>query len=85
MVIRLLFVNVNDSVLTQSLHLFPITICHLPLVSLLHLLILSLPNIVHEALSHLGWRNAMVNEMQALHNNGMWDLVSLPISKKAIG
>ena len=32
----------NVNVLTQSLRLFPITICRLPLVPLLHLLILSL-------------------------------------------
>ena len=27
----------------------------------------------------------MVNEMQALDNNGTWDLVPLPTGKKAIG
>ena len=31
---------------------------------------ISLPNTVHEALSHPGWRNAMVNEMQTLDDNG---------------
>ena len=41
--------------------------------------------IVHEALFHPGWRSAMVDEMQALDDNDMWDLVPLPTSKKAIG
>ena len=67
--------------LTQSLHFFPITICCLPLVSLLHLLILSLPNTVREALSHPGWRYAMVDERQALDDNGIWNLVPLPTTK----
>ena len=31
---------------------------------------ISLPNTVREALSHPGWRNARVNEMQALDDNG---------------
>ena len=46
---------------------------------------ISLPNIVREALSHPGWGNAMVDEMQALDDNGTWDLVPLPTGKKAIG
>ncbi|RVW49109.1 Retrovirus-related Pol polyprotein from transposon RE1 [Vitis vinifera] len=35
----------------------------------------SLPKSTHEALSHPGWRQAMVDEMAALHSNGTWDLV----------
>ena len=46
---------------------------------------ISLPNIVCEALSHPSWLSAMVDEMQALDDNGMWDFVPLPTSKKAIG
>ncbi|RVX01611.1 Retrovirus-related Pol polyprotein from transposon TNT 1-94 [Vitis vinifera] len=38
----------------------------------------SLPKSTSEALSHLGWRQTMVDEMAALHSNGTWDLVSLP-------
>ncbi|RVW77211.1 Retrovirus-related Pol polyprotein from transposon RE1 [Vitis vinifera] len=38
----------------------------------------SLPKSTHEALSHPGWRKAMVDEMAALHSNGTWDLVVLP-------
>ena len=36
---------------------------------------ISLPNIVREALSHHGWRSVMADEMQALDDNGTWDLV----------
>ncbi|RVW65566.1 Retrovirus-related Pol polyprotein from transposon RE1 [Vitis vinifera] len=32
-----------------------------------------------------GWRQAMVDEMGALHSNGTWDLVDLPSSKSTIG
>ena len=46
---------------------------------------ISLPNTVCEALSHPGWINAMVNEMQASYDNGTWDLVPLPTGKKVFG
>ena len=46
---------------------------------------ISLLKTVHEALSHPGWRSAMVEEMQALDDNGTWNLVQLPTGKKAIG
>ena len=36
------------------------------------------PQTVHEALSHSGWKQAMVEEMVALHSSGTWDLVTLP-------
>ncbi|RVW70964.1 Retrovirus-related Pol polyprotein from transposon RE1 [Vitis vinifera] len=32
-----------------------------------------------EALSHPGWRQAMIDEMIALHSNGTWDLVFYPL------
>ncbi|RVW73804.1 Retrovirus-related Pol polyprotein from transposon RE1 [Vitis vinifera] len=38
-----------------------------------------------EALSHPGWRQAMVDEMVALHSNGTWDLVVLPSGKSTVG
>ena len=44
-----------------------------------------LPNKVYEALAHLGWRSAMIEEINALTDNGTWDLVRLPIGKKVIG
>ncbi|RVW69943.1 Retrovirus-related Pol polyprotein from transposon TNT 1-94 [Vitis vinifera] len=45
----------------------------------------SLPKGTHEALSHPGWRQAMVDEMAALHSNGTWDLVVLPPGKSTVG
>ncbi|RVW21529.1 Retrovirus-related Pol polyprotein from transposon TNT 1-94 [Vitis vinifera] len=44
----------------------------------------SLPKSTHEALSHPGWRQAMVDEMAALHSNGTWDLVVLPPGKSTV-
>ncbi|RVX14655.1 Retrovirus-related Pol polyprotein from transposon RE1 [Vitis vinifera] len=44
----------------------------------------SLPKSTHEALSHPGWRQAMVDEMTALHSNGTWDLVVLPSGKSTV-
>ncbi|RVW90427.1 Retrovirus-related Pol polyprotein from transposon RE2 [Vitis vinifera] len=35
----------------------------------------------HEALSHLGWRQAMVDEMAALHSNGTWILLFYPLAR----
>ncbi|RVX09440.1 Retrovirus-related Pol polyprotein from transposon RE2 [Vitis vinifera] len=32
-----------------------------------------------------GWRQAMVDEMAALHSNGTWDLIVLPTNKSTIG
>ncbi|XP_071900983.1 uncharacterized protein [Coffea arabica] len=46
---------------------------------------ISHPKTVHEALSHPGWRNAMIEEMNALDGNDTWNLVNLPAGKKAIG
>ncbi|RVX13401.1 Vacuolar protein sorting-associated protein 53 A [Vitis vinifera] len=45
----------------------------------------SFPKSTSEALSHLGWQQAMVDEMAALHSNGTWDLVSLPLGKSTVG
>ena len=39
-------------------------------------MVLTLPKSTHETLSHPGWRQAMVDEMAALHSNGTWDLCS---------
>ncbi|KAL6323827.1 hypothetical protein AAG906_003448 [Vitis piasezkii] len=46
---------------------------------------ISLPKSTPEALSHPGWRQAMVDEMAALHSNGTWDLVVLPSGKSTVG
>ena len=39
----------------------------------------------YEALAHPGWRSAMIEEMDALTDNGTWDLACLHAGKKAIG
>ena len=44
-----------------------------------------LPHIVREAFSHPGWCSAILEQMQALDDNGTWDLVFLPTGKKDIG
>ena len=46
---------------------------------------ISLRNKVFEALAHPSWRSAMIGEMDALTDNGTWDLVCLLAGKKAIG
>ena len=46
---------------------------------------ISWSNKVSEALAHPIWRNAMIEEMDALTDNGTWDLVRLPAEKKVIG
>ncbi|RVW54229.1 Retrovirus-related Pol polyprotein from transposon TNT 1-94 [Vitis vinifera] len=45
----------------------------------------SLPKSTPEALSHPGWRQAMVDEMVVLHSNSTWDLVVLPSGKFTVG
>ena len=37
-----------------------------------------------ETLSHLGWKQAMTEEMDALYSNDTWELVTLPL-KSLIG
>ena len=46
---------------------------------------ISLPNKASEALTHPGWRSVIIEEMDALTDNGTWDLVRLPDEKKVIG
>ena len=45
----------------------------------------SIPKTVQEALSHPGWRNAMIEYMNVLDANGTQDLVNLQTGKKSIG
>lgn len=45
----------------------------------------SIPKTTGEAMSDPGWRQAMVDEMAALHSNGTWDLVPLPDGKTTVG
>ena len=46
---------------------------------------ISIPKTTGEALSHSGWRQAMIDEMSALHKSGTWELVSLPAGKSTVG
>ena len=46
---------------------------------------ISLSNTFQEALSHPGWRSAIIEEMHAMNENGTWNLVHLPTEKKVIG
>ncbi|RVW83299.1 Retrovirus-related Pol polyprotein from transposon RE1 [Vitis vinifera] len=48
-------------------------------------LLIALKKSTSEALSHPGWRQAMVDEMAALHSNDTWDLVVLPSGKSTVG
>ena len=45
----------------------------------------SIPNHVQEALSNPNWKNAIVEEMKAVHKNGTWKLAELPRGKKTVG
>ena len=46
---------------------------------------ISLPNKVFEALTHPGWCSAMIEDMDALIDNGTCDLVRLHAGKKVMG
>ena len=45
----------------------------------------TIPKTVCEALAHLGWRQAMTDELSALHNSETWELVPLPSRKSIVG
>ncbi|RDX81696.1 hypothetical protein CR513_37596, partial [Mucuna pruriens] len=49
------------------------------------LLSVSIPNSPGEALSHLKWQQAMINEMCALQSSGTWEPVPLPVRKFVVG
>ena len=40
---------------------------------------------MHEALSHSGWKQAMIEKMDALHSTSTWDLVTLLAGKSPVG
>ncbi|KAJ7959373.1 Retrovirus-related Pol polyprotein from transposon TNT 1-94 [Quillaja saponaria] len=46
---------------------------------------ISVPKSTSDALAHPGWQQAMIDEMNALHTNGTWELVSLPSGKSTVG
>lgn len=43
------------------------------------------PSSYHEACSNPLWQQAMIDELQALDETHTWDLVDLPLNKKAMG
>jgi len=45
----------------------------------------SIPKTIHEALSHQGWKQAMIDEMVALESNHTWELVPPPPGKSVVG
>ncbi|GAU43000.1 hypothetical protein TSUD_188740 [Trifolium subterraneum] len=45
----------------------------------------SIPKSTGEAMADPNWRQAMVEEMAALHSNNTWDIVSLPPDKTTVG
>jgi len=45
----------------------------------------TIPKSVYDALAHAGWRQAMLDELSALHNGGTWELVPLPSGKTIVG
>jgi len=45
----------------------------------------SIPKTVGDALAHLGWCQAMLDELSAFQNSGTWELVSLSFGKSVIG
>ena len=46
---------------------------------------ISIPKCVKEAVSHRGWRQAMIDEMLALEHSDTWDLVLFPPGKTVVG
>jgi len=44
----------------------------------------AVPKTTSEAMVDPDWRQAMVEEMVALHSNGCWEFVPLPLDKKTI-
>ena len=46
---------------------------------------MTIPKFARDALAHYDWRQAMLDELSALHNNGIWELVPLPFGKSVIG
>lgn len=43
-----------------------------------------MPKTLGDALSYLGWQQAMIDEMCALQSSGTWDLVLLPLGKSIV-
>nr|XP_027187615.1 proline-rich extensin-like protein EPR1 [Cicer arietinum] len=58
---------------------------HLHYICLSSLSSIFIPKSPGEALSHLEWRQPMIDEMCALQSNGTWKLVPLPSGKSLVG
>ena len=43
------------------------------------------PRFYHEAVKQSQWRQALIEEVEALENNGTWQIINLPLGKKPIG
>ena len=46
---------------------------------------MTIPKTVCDALAHPSSRQAMTDELSALHNSGTWELVPLPFGKSIVG
>lgn len=44
-----------------------------------------IPKSIHQALSHPGWHDVMLEEMNVLIETGAYDLVNLPFGKNVVG
>ena len=42
------------------------------------------PRFYHEAVKQSQWRQALIEEVEALENNGTWQIINLPLGKKPI-
>jgi len=45
---------------------------------------ITIPKNVKETLDHPGWQQAIIAKMQALEQNGTWELIPLPSGKKRV-
>lgn len=46
---------------------------------------MSIPKSTGETMTDSNWRQVMVEEMDALHSNNAWDIVTLPLNKTTVG
>ena len=46
---------------------------------------MSIQKTIGDALAHLGWHQAMLDEISVLQNSGTWELVPLPFGKSVVG
>ncbi|KAL5768866.1 hypothetical protein ACOSQ2_015649 [Xanthoceras sorbifolium] len=85
MIFQLRYAKVNANVLILFLFLFYHCLSSSSCSFIASFDSISIPKTVHEAISHPGWHHAMIEEMNALDDNGTWHLVDLLSGKRAIG